>query len=110
MLSGVSIKGYFVEGSVYSDPISRMEAEKNIAMQIWGDVILIDEKHNRIGFVPLDSGRSYGAFQMGNYKADIHIRGNKNEITISIQNSNTTIQGGKVKFVSTKMVVEPKNI
>ncbi len=49
-----------------------------------GERILIEKSHNRIGFVPLDIGSNHGAYQMANYRANISIRGNQNNIFVGV--------------------------
>jgi len=60
--------------------------------------ISIDKSHNRIGFVPLDVGANYGAYQMSNYRANISIRGNQDKIFVGVTNSNTPVYGWQVVF------------
>jgi len=58
----------------------------------------MDASHNRIGFVPLDVGENYGAFQMANYRSNISVRGNQNQITVRATSSNTPVADGQVVF------------
>ncbi len=74
-----------------------------------GGQISIDESHNRIGFVPLDAGPNHGAFQMANYRADIRIRGNQNNIFVGVINSNTQVSGGQVVFTASALLVVDGN-
>ncbi len=60
--------------------------------------ISMDASHNRIGFVPLDVGENYGAFQMANYRCNISVRGNQNQITVRATSSNTPVADGQVVF------------
>ncbi len=63
-----------------------------------GDQISMDASHNRIGFVPLDVGENYGAYQMANYRSNISVRGNQSQITVRATSSNTPVAGGQVVF------------
>ncbi len=75
-----------------------------------GGQISIDENHNRIGFVPLDVGSNYGAFQMANYRANIRIRGNKNNIFVGVTNSNTLVSEGQMVFNASASLVVGGNV
>ena len=75
-----------------------------------GNQISINETHNRIGFVPLDVGSDYGAYQMANYRANISIRGNQNKIFIGITNSNTQVSGGRVVFNASARLMVNDNV
>ena len=80
--------------------------QKKTKAQLQGDrQISIDENHNRIGFVPLDVGQNYGAYQMANYRANISIRGNQNKIFVGVTNSNTPVSGGQVVFNASASLV-----
>ena len=72
--------------------------------------ISIDESHNRIGFVPLDVGTNYGAYQSANYRANISIRGNQNKIFVGVSNSNTPVLGGQVVFNASASLVLDGNV
>jgi len=63
-----------------------------------GGQISMDASHNRIGFVPLDVGENYGAFQIANYRSNISVRGNQNQITVRATSSNTSVADGQVVF------------
>jgi hypothetical protein len=63
-----------------------------------GNQISMNENHNRIGFVPLDVGENYGAYQMANYRCNISVRGNQKQITIRATSSNTPVAEAEVKF------------
>jgi len=70
----------------------------NIAAGAGGSQISMDASHNRIGFVPLDVGSNYGAYQIANYRSNISVRGNQNQISIRASSSNTPVSGGQVVF------------
>jgi hypothetical protein len=53
--------------------------------------------HNRIGFVPLD--KDVG-FQSANYRAEIRVDGDQNQITVFAGSSNTTVADGEVTFTA----------
>jgi hypothetical protein len=72
--------------------------------------ISMDASHNRIGFVPLDVGENYGAFQMANYRSNISVRGNQNQITVRATSSNTPVADGKVVFGARASLVVNGNI
>jgi len=73
-----------------------------MTVSIWNAAngIHLEASHNRIGFVPLDLGENYGAFQMANYRAEIRVNGNQNQNQISVfaGSSNTRVADGEVKF------------
>lgn len=61
--------------------------------------IHLEESHNRIGFVPLDMEEGqYGAFQMANYRAEIRVDGDQNQISVFAGSSNTEVSDGDVVF------------
>ena len=75
-----------------------------------GGQISMDASHNRIGFVPLDVGENYGAFQMANYRSNISVRGNQNQITVRATSSNTPVADGQVVFGARASLVVNGNI
>ena len=60
--------------------------------------IHLKASHNRIGFVPLDAGKDYGAFQVGNYRAEIRVDGDQNQIKVFAGSSNPPVADGEVEF------------
>jgi len=75
-----------------------------------GNQISMDASHNRIGFVPLDVGENYGAYQMANYRSNISVRGNQNQITVRATSSNTPVADGQVVFGARASLVVNGNI
>jgi len=75
-----------------------------------GNQISMDANHNRIGFVPLDIGKNYGAYQMANYRSIISVRGNQNQITVRATSSNTPVANGQVVFRARASLVVNGNI
>jgi hypothetical protein len=72
--------------------------------------ISMDASHNRIGFVPLDVGLNYGAYQMANYRSNISVLGNQNQITVRATASNTPVADGQVVFRARASLVVNGNI
>jgi hypothetical protein len=101
---------YTVDNQLFS-PLGEVEVKdkRDVGEDDGGGQISIDESHNRIGFVPLDVGSNYGAFQMANYRADIRIRGNQNNIFVGVTNSNTPVSGGQVVFTASALLVVDGN-
>ena len=75
-----------------------------------GGQISMDASHNRIGFVPLDIGENYGAYQMANYRCNISVRGNQEQITVRATSSNTSVSDGEVVFSSRASLIVNGNV
>jgi hypothetical protein len=74
------------------------------------DQISMNENHNRFGFVPLDKGQNWGAFQMGNYKSIISVRGNHKQITVQATYLNPPVIDATVVFSARASLVVNGNI
>lgn len=65
--------------------------------------IHLKASHNRIGLVPLDADlekQEYAAYQSANYRAEVRIDGDQNQITVFAGSSNTQVADGEVIFTA----------
>ena len=86
-------------GYIWSSGSSTGATTPVLAASEQGDgKISMDASHNRIGFVPLDVGKNYGAYQMANYRSNISVRGNQSQISVWATSSNTPVADGQVVF------------
>ena len=70
----------------------------------------MDASHNRIGFIPLDEGEGYAAYQMANYRCNISVRGNHNRITVSATSSNTPVADAEIVFNARASLIVNGNV